>query len=137
MPSRIDTTRPKSVSGTSQNSETRLNFSRIDTWLKMRAPYYETPQTLSAAGAVSADKVVTTITMTQSANIALTLADPTYDGQLKIIHLISKSGSGNAVVTPTNLAIGSTLTLDTAKDSAVLEFVDAEWVFVGGGATLA
>ncbi len=138
MPSRIDTTRPTSISGTSQNSESRMNFTRIDAWLKMRAPYYETQQTISAAGAISPDKVVTHITLTQSANVAFTLADATYDGQLKIIFLKTKSGAGDAVITPSNLAGNTTITLNTAKDCVVLEFVDDRWVVAGNsGATIA
>jgi hypothetical protein len=64
----------------------------------------------------------------------LTLADGT-EGQE--IYLLMTVDLGNAILTPDNLANGSTLTFDDVGDSAHLVFMDGSWVFMGGTATLA
>lgn len=45
--------------------------------------------------------------------------------------VLSAKGTGNAVITPSNFNDGTTVTLDTAKDYAVLQFIVDEWKVVG------
>lgn len=59
------------------------------------------------------------------------------EGQQKLVELKTKGGAESAVLTPSNLHSGTTLTFDAEKESAELEFVDGAWAVVGGNATLA
>lgn len=67
--------------------------------------------------------------------IAATLADGTH-GQLKVIKLTLKD-TNNMVVTPANLAGGTTLTFDATGEYALLMFVGTAWVVIATNATLA
>tara|TARA_R100000700_G_C3099957_1_gene97455 strand:+ start:133 stop:537 length:405 start_codon:yes stop_codon:yes gene_type:complete len=73
-------------------------------------------QSLSGAGAVDLINLVTELTTT-GAN-ALTLADGTTSGQIKIINMIVDGGDGT--LTPTNFANGTTITFDAVGESATL-----------------
>ena len=73
-------------------------------------------QSLSGAGAVDLDNLITELTTT-GAN-ALTLADGTTSGQIKIINMIVDGGDGT--LTPTTFANGSTITFDAVGESATL-----------------
>jgi hypothetical protein len=73
-------------------------------------------QSLSGAGAVDLDNLVTELTTT-GAN-ALTLADGTTSGQIKIINMIVDGGDGT--LTPTTFANGTTITFDAVGESATL-----------------
>jgi len=59
------------------------------------------------------------------------------NGQRKLVVLKTKAGAESAVLTPSNLHNGTTLTFDAADEVAELEFVDGAWAVVGGDATLA
>jgi len=58
-----------------------------------------------------------------------TLADGT-NGQVTTILLTSSTGI--ATITPTNLAGGTSVTLNADGDSVVLQFMDTEWFILGG-----
>lgn len=58
-----------------------------------------------------------------------TLADGTI-GQIMTITM--KSDTGVATITPANLAGGTSVTLNAAGDSVVLQFVDTDWYILGG-----
>ena len=73
-------------------------------------------QSLSGAGAVDLTNLVTELTTT-GAN-ALTLADGTTSGQVKIINMIVDGGDGT--LTPTTFANGTTITFDAVGESATL-----------------
>ena len=73
-------------------------------------------QSLTGAGAVDLDNLVTELTTT-GAN-ALTLADGTTSGQIKIINMIVDGGDGT--LTPTTFANGTTITFDAVGESATL-----------------
>ena len=73
-------------------------------------------QSLSGAGAVDLDNLITELTTT-GAN-ALTLADGTTSGQIKIINMIVDAGDGT--LTPTTFANGTTITFDAVGESATL-----------------
>ena len=55
------------------------------------------------------------------------LADGT-NGQIKIITMIADGG--DSVITPTNLANGSTITFNDVGDTAMLIFTNTNWVVV-------
>jgi len=78
----------------------------------------------------------TNISLTQATDQDLTLADGE-EFQNKCILMIAKAGAGNAVLTPANLAGGTTITYDTDKDYSILKFMDGEWYQVAGTATVA
>ena len=73
-------------------------------------------QSLSGAGAVDLTNLVTELTTT-GAN-ALTLADGTTSGQVKIINMIVDGGDGT--LTPVTFANGTTITFDAVGESATL-----------------
>ena len=73
-------------------------------------------QSLSGAGAVDLTNLVTELTTT-GAN-ALTLANGTTSGQVKIVNMIVDSGDGT--LTPTTFANGTTITFDAVAESATL-----------------
>ena len=73
-------------------------------------------QSLSGAGAVDLDNLITELTTT-GAN-ALTLADGSTSGQIKIINMIVDGGDGT--LTPTTFANGTNITFDAVGESATL-----------------
>ena len=91
-------------------------------------------QSLSGAGAVDVTNTVTEITSTGAD--ALTLANGTV-GQVKVITMIVDGG--DATLTPTTFAGGSTITFNDAGDSVILVYnTTVGWVAVANqGATVA
>ena len=91
-------------------------------------------QSLSGAGAVNLTDTVTEITSTGTD--ALTLANGTV-GQVKVITMIVDGG--DATLTPTTFAGGSTITFNDAGDSVILVYnTTVGWVAVANqGATIA
>lgn len=81
------------------------------------------PQALSGAGAVNVTSHKTNVTST-GAN-ALTLADGAVVGQVKVIQMIVDGG--DATLTPTNLAGGTTITFADVGDVAVLIWNGTAW----------
>ena len=73
-------------------------------------------QSLSGAGAVDLTNRITEVTTTGAD--ALTLADGTTSGQIKIINMIVDGGDGT--LTPTTFANGTTITFDAVGESATL-----------------
>ena len=73
-------------------------------------------QTLTGAGAVDLTNLVTELTTTGAD--ALTLADGTTSGQVKIVNMIVDGGDGT--LTPTTFANGTTITFDAVAESATL-----------------
>ena len=73
-------------------------------------------QSLSGAGAVDLTNLITELTTT-GAN-ALTLADGTTSGQIKIVNMIVDGGDGT--LTPATFANGTTITFDAVGESATL-----------------
>ena len=96
-------------------------------------------QTLTGAGAVSLLQPITKLVHSGSGSDALTLADgnAAVNGLKKTIVMTNIGGGTDAVLTPTNLMNGTTVTFNSNGDSAHFEFIDAAWVFLGGTATLA
>lgn len=89
---------------------------------------------MTAAGAVSVATYYTTVNTTTGSGHASTLADGVRVNQLKKIQLIVDAG--DLVLTPANLAGGTTVTFADAGDYAVLIWNGADWVVIelGNGA---
>ena len=75
-------------------------------------------QSLSGAGAVDLTNLVTELT-TAAGAAAVTLANGTTSGQIKIITMVV-DGGGTATVTPVTFASGTTLAFDAVADTATL-----------------
>ena len=73
-------------------------------------------QSLSGAGAVDLTNLITEVTTTGAD--ALTLADGTISGQVKIVNMIVDGGDGT--LTPVTFANGTTITFDAVAESATL-----------------
>ena len=82
------------------------------------APIRGGVQTLSGAGAVNLTDLITELT-TGAGAAAVTLADGSTSGQIKIInHIVD--GGGTATVTPTTFANGTTIAFDAVGESVTL-----------------
>jgi hypothetical protein len=94
-------------------------------------------QSLSGAGAIDLDNLVTELT-TGGGAAAVTLADGTTSGQVKIIYMVV-DGGGTATVTPTTFASGSTLAFDAVAEACTLVWNSTVgWVLVSDrGVTIA
>ena len=105
-------------------------FNKIPGWIG----FSDTPQALTAAGAVSITTTLTTVA--SSGVIALTLADGA-QGQIKIIVMITDGGT--ATLTPATMNDGTTLAFADVGDSAILMWIGASgWQVIsmaGTGAT--
>ena len=75
-------------------------------------------QSLSGAGAVDLTNLVTELT-TAAGAAAVTLANGTTSGQIKIITMVV-DGGGTATVTPATFASGTTLAFDAVAETATL-----------------
>jgi hypothetical protein len=94
-------------------------------------------QELSGAGAADTTNLITELT-TGAGAAAVTLADGTTSGQMKIINMIV-DGGGTATVTPTTFANGSTIAFDAVAESVTLVWNSTiGWVVTSvNGATIA
>ena len=94
-------------------------------------------QSLSGAGAVDLTNLITELT-TAGGAAAVTLADGTTSGQVKIINMIV-DGGGTATVTPTTFANGTTIAFDAVAESVTLVWNSTiGWVATSvNGATVA
>jgi hypothetical protein len=88
-------------------------------------------QSLTGAGAVNLTDLITEITAENTGD-ALTLANGSA-GQVKIISYVAESAAGDtAILTPTTLAGGSTITFDSVGDAATLVYsTTSGWTIVG------
>ena len=93
-------------------------------------------QALSGAGAADTVNLITELT-TASGAAAVTLADGTTSGQMKIINMIVDGGDGT--LTPTTFANGTTITFDAVAESVTLVWNSTiGWVATSvNGATVA
>lgn len=85
----------------------------------------------TGAGAISL-ATFATVLVTTGAN-ALTLADG-YDGQFKVIGMLTDGGDGT--LTPTNLRGGTTLTFGDIGDCVLLWFFSTKWNIVANNGVL-
>ena len=105
-------------------------FNFIPTWLGLAQSSQTIVADGSSATAINVTTAVTEINAT-SATHAGALADGTA-GQIKMILNTSTSGTNNVVITPANLAGGTTITLDAPGESVVCIFKASKWYVIGG-----
>ena len=93
-------------------------------------------QALSGAGAADITNLVTELT-TGAGAAAVTLANGTTVGQMKIITMVD-DGGGTATVTPDNFANGTSIALADVNDTVCLVWANTiGWVIVSNsGATI-
>lgn len=77
-----------------------------------------------------------TIALTQDVDQDITLPDGV-EFMEKTIVLTAKGGTGNAVITPTTLTGGTTLTADAADEFVRLQFLGGTWQVIANTMTLA
>lgn len=82
------------------------------------------PQAISGAGALTITEYKTGVTTT-GAN-ALTLADGSIKGQMKLVQMIVDGGDGT--LTPANLSGGTTITFADVGDCALLQWGGSDWL---------
>ena len=86
-------------------------------------------QALSGAGAVDTTNLITELT-TAAGAAAVTLADGTTAGQIKIITMVV-DGGGTATVTPTTFANGTSMAFADVNDTVMLVWANTiGWVIV-------
>ena len=86
-------------------------------------------QELSGAGAADLTNLITELT-TGAGAAAVTLADGTTSGQMKIIYMVV-DGGGTATVTPDTFASGTSIAFDAVGEAATLVWNSAiGWVAV-------
>ena len=105
-------------------------FNYIPTWLGLAQSSQAIVADGSSATAINVTTAVTEINAT-SATHAGALADGVA-GQIKMILNTSTGGTNNVVITPDNLAGGTTITLDAPGESAVCIFKASKWYVIGG-----
>ena len=105
-------------------------FNYIPTWLGLAQSSQAIVADGSSATAIDVTSAVTEVNAT-SATHAGALADGTA-GQIKMILNTSTSGTNNVVITPDNLAGGTTITLDAPGESVVCIFKASKWYVIGG-----
>ena len=93
-------------------------------------------QALSGAGAADLTNLITELT-TAAGAAAVTLADGSTSGQVKIVNMIVDGGDGT--LTPTTFANGTTITFDAVAESVTLVWNSTiGWVATSvNGATVA
>ena len=94
-------------------------------------------QALSGAGAADTTNLITELT-TAAGAAAVTLADGTTAGQIKIITMVV-DGGGTATVTPATFANGTSMAFADVNDTVMLAWANTiGWVIVSNsGATVA
>lgn len=92
--------------------------------------------TSSGAGAVAVTGSIHEITTTGVGN-ALTLADGTEGQRLVIVYVAESAGADTAVLTPSNMAGGTTVTFSVIGQRADGVFTAGKWFFIAQGAVIA
>ena len=119
-------------SGTPINKKVSASniFNYIPTWLGLAQTSQSITADGSSATAINVTTAVTEINAT-SATHSGALADGTA-GQIKMILNTSTSGTNAVTITPTNLAGGTTITLNAPGESVVCIFKNSNWYVIGG-----
>ena len=105
-------------------------FNYIPTWLGLA----QSSQTIVADGSsATAINVTTAVTEINATSATHAAALPVgVAGQIKMILNTSTGGTNNVVITPSNLAGGTTITLNAPGESAVCIFKASKWYVIGG-----
>ena len=88
-----------------------------------------TTESVSGAGSIDITSDITLLTTIGTSANNFTLADGS-EGQEKII--ILENEDGNAIITPTNFANGTTITFDSENEIIKLLFIISNWYILGG-----
>lgn len=109
---------------TLRNAGTKINanFTELYGYLGL----HHSSETITADGAASASTPYT-ICNKASGNLNLALADASSVGQVKVF---TNKGADPAIITPSNFAQGSTITLDQ-YDAATLVWDGSNWYITG------
>ena len=110
-------------------------FNNIPSWLGLKQAVQSIIADGSTATAVNVTTAITAINAT-SATHAAALADGA-DGQIKTILNVSTSGTNNIVITPTNLAGYTTITLNAPGETVTCLFKSSKWYIIGGNGYVA
>ena len=89
------------------------------------------PQTLTNAGAINATTTLTTIS-NEAGAFALTIADGSYVGQLKLVVCTSAAGTS----TISNNVKAGTIAFSEPGHTALLMWYNSDWWMIGGTATV-
>lgn len=76
---------------------------------------------------LSLETDVNQVVLTQAVDQYFVLPDG-IEGQRKFIYAKTLSGAGTAIITPTNLTGGTTMTFDTVGEYAELRFINGSWL---------
>src|SRR5262245_58257876 len=87
--------------------------------------YHRGVETVSAAGALSVSLETTLLSITGTK--AYTLANGTYEGQVKIVISIAAASTPAGTLTPTNLGGGTSLAFNAVGDSCMLVWHGTDW----------
>lgn len=91
----------------------------------------QNPQTITNAGAINATTFLTTIS-NEAGAFALTIADGSYVGQLKLI--VCSSAAGSSIIS-SNVKAGN-ITFSEPGHTALLVWYSSDWWVIGGTATV-
>jgi len=105
-------------------------FNYIPTWLGLAQSSQTIVADGSSATAIDVTSAVTEVNATSATHAGE--LDDGVAGQIKMILNTSTSGTNNVVITPANLAGGTTITLDAPGESAVCIFKASKWYVIGG-----
>ena len=105
-------------------------FNYIPTWLGLAQSSQAIVADGSSATAIDVTSAVTEVNATSATHAGA--LDDGVAGQIKMILNTSTSGTNNVVITPDNLAGGTTITLDAPGESAVCIFKASKWYVIGG-----
>jgi hypothetical protein len=116
--------------GTPVNKKVSVaNFmNNMPTWLA----FDSTPQALTASGAINLTTAVTTVNSAGGV-LALTLANGSI-GQLKVVIMLT--AGNNAVITPTALHGGTTITMNAVGDTVTLLYTSTGWAIIGSNSVV-
>jgi hypothetical protein len=108
-------------------------FNNIPTYVALDDTVHVIDTTVEAVDVTASISHIDTVTATGAH--AGTMADGT-NGQIKIITMIADGG--DSVITPTNLAGGTTITFDDVGDTVTCLFTNSNWVVISNvGCTIA
>lgn len=88
-------------------------------------------QTISGPGAIDVVTDTTEIT-TAGVGDAFTLVDGTQGQRKRVLYAAEGGGTDTAILTPSNLAGGSTITFSDVGEAVDLEFSGGTWYVVSG-----
>ena len=116
--------------GTPVNKKVSVaNFmNNMPTWLA----FDSTPQAITASGAINLTTAVTTVNSAGGV-LALTLANGSI-GQLKVVIMLT--AGNNAVITPTALHGGTTITMNAVGDTVTLLYTSTGWAIIGSNSVV-